>query len=64
MKKIILAGLLAVTPVAAQLTGEFGRKMYGGSSVGSVLSLIFFIGLTLLVWLWVIKLWRDLHKKK
>jgi len=65
MRSILMAGALAVSSVAAQLTGEFGRRsQYGGTSFGHVVMWILFVGLTVLVWLWVIKLFKELTKKK
>lgn len=59
--------MLAVLSVAAQPTGDWRQGMMGGSmggGFGGILGAIFFIGLTILVWLWVVKLWRELSKKK
>ena len=64
MRSILMAGTLAVTSVAAQLTGEFGRRTEHGTSFGHVVMWILFVGLTVLVWLWVIKLFKELTKKK
>jgi len=64
MKKIIILSSLAATAVSAQMTGDFGRQMVNkGLSFNSVLSYALIIGLTLLVWLWVAKLWKELSKK-
>ena len=60
----ILAGTLAALPVMAQVTGEYHRKMSGyGTSFSSVIVHALFLGLTVLVWLWVCKVWRELKKK-
>jgi len=69
MKSAILATILAATTVAAQLTGDWGRAtstggMMGGSAFGGILMMVFWIGLILLVWLWVFKLWKELRHKK
>ncbi len=69
MKSAILAGILAATAVAAQ-TGDFGRAtmmdggMMGGMAFGGILFTIFWIGLVLLVWLWVVKLWKEVRRMK
>jgi hypothetical protein len=65
---LVLASLLAVSTVSADmLTGDWGRRMmYGGGSIWGILSGLFFLGLLLIVWLWVIKLYREVfpkHKK-
>jgi uncharacterized membrane protein len=71
MKTTLLAGILAAVSAAAQPTGDWGRAystggMMGGTmyGVGGILMAIFWVGLTLLVWLWVVKLWRELKHKK
>jgi len=67
MKKsaILFSSILAATTVLAQLdiTGEFGKRM-GGAGGGGFLFGAFAIGVTVLVWLWVIKLWRELGRKR
>lgn len=62
----ITAGVLATTPVLAQITGDMHRKAgYSYYGVMDILYIVFFVGLTVLVWLWVAKLWRELrHKRK
>ena len=65
MKKIlyVLMSVLAASLVMAQPTGDWGSMMYG--SKGGLVSLLgwaLYIGLVLLVWLWVIKLWKELKK--
>lgn len=68
--KIALAGILAAASVVAQPTGEFGRayhtSMMGGTmyGVGSVLMTALWVGVTLLVWLWVVKLWKEVRQMK
>jgi len=69
MKSIILASILAATAVAAQLTGDWGRAtsaggMMGGSTFHMILGTLLFVGLVLLVWLWVFKLWKEVRKSK
>ena len=66
MKSILLASILAAVSVAAQPTGDFGmmRTMYGGTAFSSLLVTLFWVGLVLLVWLWVFKLWKELKHKK
>lgn len=70
MKKYLIAGALAATSVAAQITGEMHRHMAPSPGmqvwwvVGKVLWAAFALGLTLLVWLWVVKLSRELRSKK
>ncbi len=63
----LLSSILAVSTVAAAITGDWGRRMmHGGGTFWGFFSTLFFIGLFLLVWLAVIKLWRGLfgkHKK-
>lgn len=61
---ILMSAILATVSVSAEITGEWGRRMYGGSPFGKLLGLIFFVGLILLVWLWVLKLWTELRQKK
>ena len=69
---ILLASIIATVSAFAQLTGDWGRTgragmmdgMYGGSIFGHLLFAIFAIGLTLLVWLWVVKLWREVRRMK
>ena len=60
-KAFLLAGLIAVTGVAA----NWGRGM---ASPGYMLTKLFvpviLVGLAVLVWLWVVKLWRELYSKK
>ena len=79
MKKLLFATLVGATSVAAQITGDMGRGMYGkaGKAAGTgmmskgglffsfnhVLMMALFLGLTILVWQWVFKTWRDLKKK-
>ncbi len=70
--KALLAAILAAASVVAQPTGDWGRAgragmmdgMYGGSALHGILWLIFSIGLILLVWLWVIKLWKEVRRMK
>ncbi len=72
MNKILIAGVLATTSVFAQLTGDWGRTgragmmdgMYGGTGLHMILWTIFSIGLILLVWLWVFKLWKEIKRMK
>ena len=69
MKSAILASILAATAVAAQMTGEFGRATQMGSGMmgggfGGILFTIFWVGLVLLVWLWVFKLFKEVRKMK
>jgi len=64
---IILSTILASVAVTAQMTGDIGRRMMyggGGTNFAGVMTWIFFVGLTLLVWLWVFKLWREMRKRK
>ena len=71
MKKMLIAGALAATSAFAQ-TGEYGRAMHmdgmmGGSGFYTfhmVLGTLLYVGLVVLVWLWVAKLWRELRKRK
>lgn len=68
MKKMIIAGLLAIPAVFAQITGDYGRAMgmYGGTgaTAHAILWILFAIGVTLAVWLWVIKLWKEVRRMK
>ena len=71
MKSILLASILATISVAAQPTGDWGRAyhtggMMGGAmyGVGSVLMTALWVGVTLLVWLWVVKLWKEVRHMK
>ena len=70
--KTLLAGILTVGSVAAQPTGDWGRAAmmdggmggYGGSPVHTILFTALSIGLVLLVWLWVFKLWKEVRRMK
>ena len=71
--KTILAGILAVSSVVAQPTGDWGRAAmmnggmggsYGGHIFGSILFALFGIGVTLIVWLWAFKLWKEVRHMK
>ena len=46
---------------------DMGGMMYGGGDgffrFASSVSLILFIGITILVYLWIIKLWKDVFGK-
>ncbi len=70
MKKMMIAGLLALPMAFAQLTGDYGRAMsmgmYGGAgtTAHAILWTLFSIGLTIAVWLWVIKLWKEVRRMK
>lgn len=70
MKKLLIAGLLAIPAVFAQLTGDYGRAigmgMYGGTEMTAARIIwgIFSVGITIAVWLWVIKLWKEVRKMK
>lgn len=72
MKKLAIlgAGALAAVSAFAQITGDWGKAMHmggmsGGTTFSMIIGVVFSIGLTLLVWLWVFKLWRELgHKRK
>ena len=44
------------------IVGSWG--MMGSSSFGGFLGILLYIGLAILVWLWVIKLWKELMKKR
>ncbi|MAF35088.1 hypothetical protein CMO91_04555 [Candidatus Woesearchaeota archaeon] len=60
----IVAALAAATTVLAQdVTGMMGKHM-SASPVGQVLGPLFFVGLVILVWLWNVKLWKELKKGK
>ena len=41
----------------------YGMMGYGYWSFGSFLAIILGIGLVILVYLWIIKLWREISKK-
>ena len=60
---MILSALLAALSASAQLTGDWGRQA-PASPVMKVVMGLFGLGLFLLVWLWVIKLFRELRIKK
>ena len=69
MNKILIAGILAEASVTAQLTGDWGRAtsmggMMGGTAFGGIVMTLFWIGLLLLVWLWVVKLWKEVRRMK
>jgi hypothetical protein len=70
MKKMLIAGLLALPMAFAQLTGDYGRAvgmgMYGGTemTIARIVWCAFAIGATIAVWLWVIKLWKEVKRMK
>ena len=70
MNKFLITSILAAASVSAQLTGDWGRAtsmgsgMMGGTAFGGILMTIFWIGLILLVWLWVVKLWKEVRRMK
>jgi len=68
MKSILLASILAAVSAFAQPTGDWGRatSMGGmmGGGFGGILMPLFWIGLVLLVWLWVFKLWKEVRRMK
>ena len=73
MNKFLITSILAAASVSAQLTGDhlmggrassMGSGMMGGTAFGGILMTIFWIGLILLVWLWVVKLWKEVRKMK
>ncbi len=68
MNKILLASLLAVATASAQLTGDYGRAgmmgSYSGGTGYTLLAGILWLGIILLVWLWVIKLWKEVRRMK
>jgi hypothetical protein len=69
MNKLLIAGSLAATTALAQITGDWGRathmsSMMGGSTFGSLVFTLFWIGLVILVWLWVVKLWKEVRRMK
>ena len=69
---ILISSVLAVTLAAAQVTGDWGRTgragmmdgMYGGTAFHGILWIALVVGLVVLVWLWVIKLWKEIRKMK
>ncbi|VVB81467.1 Uncharacterised protein [uncultured archaeon] len=71
MKKILMAGLLAVGSALAQ-TGDYGRAigtemmqkapMYGGFS--KILMCVLLVGVTIAVWLYAYKLFKEIRKMK
>jgi len=67
MKKILLAGLLAVSSALAQ-TGEYGRAMYTEMSKGytfhGIMICILMVGITVAVWLYAYKLFKEIKKMK
>ncbi len=68
MNKILIASSLAATTAFAQLTGDWGRAthmgMMGGTAFGGIIFTLFWIGLLLLVWLWVVKMWKEVRRMK
>lgn len=68
--KTLLAGILAIGTAVAQPTGDWGRAysmgggMMGSSPVHTIIWTLFSIGLVLLVWLWVVKLWKEIRRMK
>ena len=54
--------------MAFGMMGSGSGMMYGGSPtlmwLWSFLGVLFFLGLTLLVWVLVVKLWKDITRKK
>lgn len=68
MNKIIIAGLLAASSVLAQ-TGEYGRavgtEMVGkGGGVQGILMTVLFVGVTIAVWLYAYKLFKEVRHMK
>ncbi|PIN74647.1 hypothetical protein COV18_07185 [Candidatus Woesearchaeota archaeon CG10_big_fil_rev_8_21_14_0_10_37_12] len=58
---------IASTSVFAQLTGEYGRQMMtGGRGTGffGIVGGLLLLGVTVLVWLWVVKLWKQIQHRK
>ncbi|MBI4146253.1 hypothetical protein HY489_02850 [Candidatus Woesearchaeota archaeon] len=68
MKKTIITALVVAISAlsAAAQTGDWG--MMGGSMYYSpwkgFLTGAFFLGLTLVVWLWAYKLWKEIRRMK
>lgn len=67
MNKILLASLLAVGSALAQ-TGEYGRAMEMGMGQGygfhQIILCALFIGITVAVWLYAYKLFKEIRKMK
>lgn len=68
MKKALFFTLLSAASATAQMTGDFG--MMGGtgmmtySPAWTLFKGAFALGLLLLVWLWVIKLFKEVRRMK
>ncbi len=59
-----VAALAAATSVLAQdVTGLMVKHM-SASPAGKALGTLFFVGLVILVWLFNVKLWKELKKGK
>ncbi len=51
--------------VQSQLSGDMMHNWAGGGMMGGfgILSTLLALGLVVLVWLWVVKLWREVFGK-
>ncbi len=67
MKKILIAGLLAAGSVLAQ-TGDWGRavgtEMGKTSGFHGILMCILLVGVTIAVWLYAYKLFKEVRHMK
>jgi len=70
MMDMMMGGGMMSMAMGSGMMGNFGYGMMGNSSYGSgywsflnILSLLLLIGLVALVYLWIIKLWRDIKTK-
>ena len=67
MKKALILTVLSAVSASAQMGGDFGMmgsRMMTYSPLWSIAFGAFWLGLLLLIWLWVIKLWKEVRKMK
>ncbi len=63
MKKILLT-ILSVPLVAAQDITGMNMMMGSYSPFSTFLKYALLTGLTILIWLWVFKLWKEINKRR
>ncbi|HLC33037.1 MAG TPA: hypothetical protein VJJ82_04375 [Candidatus Nanoarchaeia archaeon] len=65
--KILLATLLSAGTALAQSTGGWGMMgsgMMGWSPFTGIWITLFWIGLVIVIWLWIVKLWKEVRRMK
>ena len=62
----MMGGMMNMMNFGGMMGGYDGYGMMGSGYFGlyNILGILFLIGLVVLVWLWVIKLWKDIQRKK